>query len=65
MGGKTAKQGAYPFIAALGAKNPNNVSDIIYICGGSLVSRDQITNPFAHISNAPGVNFINVFTGSF
>jgi len=36
--GKTAKHGNYPFIAAIGYKNSKNSEQIIYACGGSLVS---------------------------
>ena len=39
VGGENAKQGAYPFMAALGVKNPKNPSETIYVCGGSLVSQ--------------------------
>jgi secreted trypsin-like serine protease len=38
VGGENAKQGAYPFMAALGVENKNNPGSIIYVCGGSLVS---------------------------
>jgi len=38
VAGVTAKQGTYPFIAALGVINPKNPKEIIYVCGGSLVS---------------------------
>ena len=39
VGGKEAKIGAFPFIAALGIVNPKNATSIIYTCGGSLISR--------------------------
>ena len=39
VGGENAKQGAYPFMAALGVKNPKNPLETIYVCGGSLVSQ--------------------------
>ena len=42
VGGKDAKQGAYPFIAALGITHPNKPKDIVYVCGGSLINRRYV-----------------------
>jgi len=37
--GETAKQGAYPFLAAVGVVDSRRTQEIIYICSGSLVSQ--------------------------
>ena len=42
VGGVEAKKGSYPFIAALGVKNPKSGLDVIYTCGGSLINRRYV-----------------------
>ena len=43
VGGTFAKKGSYPFIAALGVKNPRGGDlKVVFICGGSLINRRYV-----------------------
>ena len=41
--GRKVKFGEYPFLALLGYKTPNvNGSEILYLCGGSLINKKYV-----------------------
>ena len=42
-GGRKANIGDYPFMALLGYESPNvNGSEILYLCGGSLINKKYV-----------------------
>ncbi len=65
VGGEIAKQGAYPFIAAVGVKNPKDPLNLenIYVCGGSLVS--LLVSPLFRLRQCKTFSFLDFHLSRF